>query len=97
MTVVGAAFTTSAAARAAERELIELLAIEPGCINRAPLGAVGRRSEGRSIVAARISRQSVAEATRILVRHGGEIVTTVSALPGAEIAAGVEAKATTRH
>ena len=51
------------------------LAIDPGSVNQAPLGAVGRRSEGRLIVAARVSPQVLPEATQILKRHGGRIVT----------------------
>ena len=73
--VVGAAFTSATAARAARRELIEQLAVDPGAVNQAPLGAVGRRSEGRLIVAARIPRRDLPEATQILERHGGTIVT----------------------
>ena len=75
MMVVGAAFTSVTAARAARLELIEQLAIDPGSVNQAPLGAVGRRSDGRQIVAARIPRRDLPEATQILVRHGGRIVT----------------------
>lgn len=81
MMVVGAAFTSATAARAAQRELIDQLAIDPGAVNQAPLGAVGRRSEGRLIVAARIPRRDLPEATQILERHGGKIVTRAPIQP----------------
>jgi hypothetical protein len=93
MTVVGAAFSSEIAAQAAEREVVEQLALDPRSIDRAPLGAVGRRSDGRIIVAARISRQALPEAISILVRHGGEIVTGMSA-PGAT--GGIRVEAETR-
>ncbi|MEA2622078.1 MAG: hypothetical protein QOH61_988 [Chloroflexota bacterium] len=80
MTVVGAAFSSEAEARAAEKELAERFALDEGSLERAPLGAVGSPSEGRLIVAARIPSGSVPEASKIIERHGGEIVTEV-ALP----------------
>lgn len=78
MTIVGAAFSSDMAARLAELELVEQLALDPRAVDRAPSGAAGCRSEGRTIVAARLRKVDLPEATRILVRHGGEIVTEIA-------------------
>lgn len=95
MTVLGAAFSSESAASAAERELVEQLHIDPGCLDRAPLGAVGRTSEGRLILAARLPHRVLPEAARIIARHGGEIVTENSA-PTTTYGIGVEAESPTR-
>lgn len=78
MIVVGAAFSSESAARAAEHELSERLGIDPQAMELAPLGAVGRKAEERLIVAAHVPAQAIPEATRIIARHGGEIVTDIT-------------------
>jgi hypothetical protein len=78
MTIVGAAFSSESAARAAEHDLTEQLGLAPGAMELAPLGAVGRKSEDRHIVAAHVPATAIQQATQIIVRHGGVIVTEVS-------------------
>ena len=74
MVVVGAAFTADAAGLAA-RALARLPDVTPEAIARAPLGAVGRVSEGKVLVAVCISEGAVDEVARIVDQFGGEIVT----------------------
>jgi hypothetical protein len=81
MVVVGAAFT-AAAARDAARALAQLPGVAPDAIAHAPLGAVGRASEGKIIVAVCIAERGkervtriVDQVTRIVDHYGGEIVT----------------------
>jgi hypothetical protein len=96
MTVVGAAFSSKSAARAAEHELTERLGLDPRAMELAPLGAVGRLTEDRHIVAAHVPATAVPEATQIIIRHGGEIVTEVSHAPSTGVVR-TEAGAPTRN
>jgi hypothetical protein len=77
MVVVGAAFTADAA-RAVTRALAQLPDIEPNAIARAPLGAVGRASEGKVLVAVCIAERAEDEVARIVDEFGGEIVSRTS-------------------
>jgi hypothetical protein len=74
MVVLGAAFTADAA-RDAVRALAQLPDVAPNAIARAPLGAVGRVSEGKVLVAVCITERAVEQVARIVREYGGEIVT----------------------
>jgi hypothetical protein len=74
MIVIGAAFAAGAA-RDAARALAQLPDIAHDSIARAPLGAVGRASEGKVLVAVCIAEGAVDEVARIVNQFGGEIVT----------------------
>ena len=74
MVVVGAAFSADAATQAA-RALAQLPEVAPNAIARAPLGAVGRLSEGKVLVAVCITEGALDEVARIVDQFGGEIVT----------------------
>jgi len=73
MIVVGAAFTADAA-RDAVRALAQLPYVAPNAIARAPLGAVGRASDGKVLVAVCIAEVAADEVARIVDQFGGQIV-----------------------
>jgi hypothetical protein len=73
MIVVGAAFTADAARHAAQA-LARLPDVAPNAIARAPLGAVGRVSEGKFLVAVCVTDGALDEVARIIEEFGGEIV-----------------------
>jgi len=73
MVVVGAAFTAGAA-RGAARALAQLPDVAPDAIARAPLGAVGRASEGKVLVAVCVAERGFDEVARVVSEFGGEIV-----------------------
>jgi hypothetical protein len=77
MVVVGAAFTARAAPDAA-RALAQLPGLDPKAIARAPLGAVGRVSEGMVLVAVCISERAIDQVARIVDQFGGQIVSRAS-------------------
>ena len=77
MVVVGAAFTAGTAPDAA-RALAQLPGLDPKAIARAPLGAVGRASEGMVLVAVCISERAVDQVARIVDQFGGQIVSRAS-------------------
>jgi hypothetical protein len=74
MVVVAAAFPAHVAGDAA-RELATLPDVSPGDIARAPLGAVGRPSDGKILVAVRITDSAIDDVARIVDQYGGTIVT----------------------
>jgi hypothetical protein len=73
MVVVGAAFTARAA-RGAAQALAQLPDVAPNAIARAPLGAVGRASDGKILVAVCIAEAAFEKVARIVNEFGGEIV-----------------------
>ena len=77
MVVVGAAFTAGAA-RGAARALAQLPEVAPNAIARAPLGAVGRASEGKILVAVCVAEGAFEEVARVVSEFGGEIVSRQS-------------------
>jgi hypothetical protein len=77
MVVVGAAFSADAA-RDAARAIARLPDVAPNAVARAPLGAVGRVSEGMVLVAVCVSEQTVEEVARIIDEFGGQIVSRQS-------------------
>ncbi len=77
MVVVGAAFTADAALDAAQA-LAQLPGVGPNAIARAPLGAVGRLSEGMVLLAVCVPEHVVDQVARIVEVYGGEIVSRTS-------------------
>jgi hypothetical protein len=73
--VLGARFADPTAALDAERALTRLSGIGPSRVSRAPLGAVGRASDGAVIVAVRLTPERLAEVRQLLEVRGGQIVT----------------------